>query len=107
MAGALAASDVASAGAALAGLTLVFLGHTAAAYHGHPTRNQPAVRKTYQVRAWMTFVGFVLSLAASLLALIGEWRGNDGCLISSGGIALGAAFLVVLVTALHTVRGIS
>jgi hypothetical protein len=69
------ASDVVGAGAALAGLTLVFLGHTAAAYHGHPKTDQPAVKKTYQHRALLTFAGFVLSLAASLSALIGEWLG--------------------------------
>src|SRR5262245_60794159 len=99
------ASDVANAGAALAGLTLVFLGHTAATYHGHPTHEKPAVWRTYRNRGWLVFLGFVLSLAASLLALIGEGK-RDECLVWWGGVVLGAAFIVVLVAALHTIRGI-
>jgi hypothetical protein len=88
----------------LAGLTLVFLGHTSAAYHAHPTKDSD-VRRTYRYRAGLAFGGFFLSLAASVLCLMGKYQGND-CWVSYGGIALGVAFLVVLATAFHPARGI-
>jgi hypothetical protein len=100
------AGDIAGAGAALAGLTLVFMGHTGAAYYSHSTTDRQAVRKTYQRRSRLAFVGFALSLAATLSSLIGKWQDN-GYLVFSGGIALGVALLVVLVAAWETVRGIS
>src|SRR5262245_29661613 len=101
------ASDVASAGAALAGLTLVFLGHTAATYHGHPAREKtkPDVRRTYRHRGGLAFLGFVLSLAASLLALIGESAGVEFW-VWVGGSALGLAFIAVFAAAMNTMRDI-
>jgi hypothetical protein len=99
------ASDVVGAGAALAGLTLVFIGHTAATYHAHPKKDQPVVKRTYQWRAGLAFVGFVLSLLASVSALIGKWKGVE-CLIQVSVYVLCAAAGFVVVTAMHTGLGI-
>src|SRR5262245_55170381 len=100
------AGDIAAAGAALAGLTLVFMGHANAAYHSHP--DKPVVRETYHARTWWAFRGFVLSLLATFFSLIGKWlspEGNDQTyLISLGGLLLIAALVVVIFAAFETVR---
>src|SRR5262245_44509372 len=101
------AGDIAAAGAALAGLTLVFMGHANAAYHSHPDKK--AVRETYHARTWWAFWGFVLSLLATFFSLIGKWwlppEGNDQTyLISLGGLLFIAALFVVLCAAFETVR---
>jgi len=68
------AGDVAAAGATLAGLMLVFLGHTHATYDRHSTTEKQAVLRAYQHRARWAFVGFAFSLAASFLSLFGKWQ---------------------------------
>jgi predicted neutral ceramidase superfamily lipid hydrolase len=100
------AGDIAGAGAALAGLTLVFLGATAAAYDTYQVTEQPAVIDRYRRRAWLAFAGFALSLVACSLALVGKWQA-DSYLVTSAAVALILAFLIVLVAAWQTVRGIS
>jgi hypothetical protein len=99
------AGDIAGAGAALAGLTLVFLGATASAYEGYGATEQPAVKDLYQSRARFAFGGFILSLTACLLALAGKWHSSE-LLVSWAGGALILAFLIVLIAAWQTVRAI-
>jgi hypothetical protein len=44
------AGDVASAGAALAGLVLVFLGHTAGTFENYNPKDRPKVKDRFQKR---------------------------------------------------------
>lgn len=66
-------TDVITAGAALAGLLLVFMGNIAAAFDGYEKQEQHAVRVKYQHRLWVAFAGFALAIAATIFALIGKW----------------------------------
>src|SRR5882762_5995012 len=59
------AIDIATAGAALAGLLLVFIGAVASAYDSYDSEQQPAVRTMYRQRIWQAFAGFCLSLLAT------------------------------------------
>lgn len=65
--------EVAGAGAALAGLILVFLGAIANSFDSYERTAQTAVRGKYQRRAWFAFVGFVLCLLAVGFAIAAEW----------------------------------
>lgn len=57
--------EVAGAGAALAGLILVFLGGTVGAYEALDTPAQKILRSKYQMRVWLAFAGLALSMAAT------------------------------------------
>jgi hypothetical protein len=100
-----AATDIASAGAALAGLVLVYIGGVATAYGSYRTEDQPAVRNLHLRRAWFGFAGFAFSLTASALAILAKWLGVL-CLETTGGIFLFVAFAMVAATALWTVLDI-
>jgi hypothetical protein len=51
--------DVIAAGAALAGLILVYLGSVATGYAGYERTQQGTVRASFQRRAWFGVVGVV------------------------------------------------
>ncbi|MBZ9737973.1 hypothetical protein [Mesorhizobium sp. CO1-1-4] len=88
------ASDLSGAAAALAGLILVFLGATVAAYDGYNATQQGTVVARYRRRAAFAFFGFVLSLLSAGLALAGQWLAVGGWLIAS---AIASAISVILV----------
>jgi hypothetical protein len=67
------AGDVIGAGTALAGLLLVFLGSAATSFDSYDAVQQDAVRGRYQLRGWLAFSGFVISLISAGLALFGKW----------------------------------
>ena len=90
MDGAAVASDVVTAGTALAGLILIYIGSQVAAFEGRqPGGERNAVRFKILVRSWLAFVGFVLALGAAALAIIGKWL--------SSACAANAAVWVLLV----------
>lgn len=99
------AGEVASAGAALAGLILVFLGAIATGFDSFQKQEQNAVKARYQRRAWFAFVGFVLSLLAVALALGGKWLGSP-CAALGAVVLLAVALGWVFVAALGIVREI-
>jgi len=97
------ASDTSTAGAALSGLLLVFLGSTASAFDGYEPTEKRTVRARYRRRAWLSFAGFSLALLGTFLGLLGKWRADDGFALSalmllflSFAVVLLAAFLAAL-----------
>lgn len=99
------AGDLLSAGAALSGLVLVFLGETLNTYDQYEAQQQPAVRARYRTRAWFCFAGFTLCLAGTLFAFLGQLCSSGGMLVIAAA-ALGGALLLLLVMALVEVRSI-
>jgi hypothetical protein len=85
------AGDISAAGAALAGLILVFIGGASTSFDSYEKQEQHAVRTRYQTRAWIAFVGFAFALLSAPTALIAKW-------LSVSCLALIA--LVMLVTSL-------
>jgi hypothetical protein len=92
------AGDVSSAGAALAGLLLVFMGSIATSYDSYHSQIPKPIRTKYKLRIWFAFLGFVLALVASFLALLGKWLAMD-CVAVTAIIALFASFAVATLAA--------
>ncbi len=90
--------DVIAAGAALAGLILVYLGSVASGYAGFAATEQRSVRASFQRRAWFAVVGVALAIAASGTALLGKWL-SQICLAGSSVVLLALAFIWVVATA--------
>ncbi|HTV90140.1 MAG TPA: hypothetical protein VME41_14090 [Stellaceae bacterium] len=99
------ADQVLAAGAALAGLLLVFLGNAQAGYEGYPTDAQSDVRAKYMARGWLAFAAFASAIIACGLSLAFYW---DRCesTVSGAAALLGVAFLLGLIAALITVLDI-
>lgn len=68
-----ASGEVVTAGTALAGLILIYIGSLVTAYGGYQPQEQRSVRFRFLARAWIAFVGFFLSLFAAALGVIGKW----------------------------------
>jgi hypothetical protein len=66
------AGDVSSAGAALAGLLLVFMGSIATSFDGYTKQEQRTVLSRFRLRIWFALGGFVLSILATGLALLAK-----------------------------------
>ena len=96
------AGDVLAGATALAGLILVYLGSLAAGYATYDTTQQPAVRPSFQRRAWFGFIGLTVAIVAAALALTGKWAGVDWMAAASA-ILLIVAFAWGIATALLTV----
>lgn len=96
------AGDVLAGATALAGLILVYLGSLAAGYATYDTTQQPAVRPSFQRRAWFGFAGLAVAIAAAVLALGGKWSGADWMATTSAVLLL-VAFGWGISTALLTV----
>src|SRR6266540_1040124 len=90
--------DVMAAGAALAGLLLVYLGSVSAGYAGYAKTEQGSVRTSYQRRAWFAVVGVALAIAASGTAVLGKWLSHV-CLAGASVVLMAAALVWVTVTA--------
>jgi hypothetical protein len=90
--------DIIAAGAALAGLILVYLGSVATGYAGFDATQQESVRAPFQRRAWFAVVGVVLAIAASGAAVFGKWLLNI-CLAGTSVILLSLALIWVVVSA--------
>ena len=99
------AGDISSAGAALAGLILVFLGHTAGTFENYDPSERAKVKDRFRKRATLAFIGFVFALFACLFALIGEWQSEDATLeilVAVAGGCLVVSSVIVLYVAAHT-----
>ncbi len=106
MAGAIEiAGDVASAAAAVAGLTLVFIGAISSSFDSYQKTEQATIRSRYQRRAWFAFVGFALTLLATSLALISKLF-TFPCATIAALVILFVALIFVLFAGLFAVREI-
>jgi hypothetical protein len=99
------AGDLLAAGAALAGLVLVFLGGVLNAYDGYDTTQQVAVKKRYRLRAWSCLLGFVLAVLGSVFSFLARLWQSQACLHYAT-LALAAALVVLLLLALVEVLSI-
>ena len=99
------ASDVIAASAALAGLILVYLGTLSASYGSYDAQARNSVKGRFQIRAWLAFVGFVVTILANAFALFGKWFHIE-CMAISSVIAFILALLWSAWVALATVREI-
>lgn len=99
------AGDVIAAGAALAGLLLVYIGSVATSFGGFEKAQQASVKGAHQLRAWLGFVGFMFALVASGLGIIGKWL-NHGPTSAAAVIFLALTLLWVAGAALQTTRDI-
>lgn len=97
------ANQLLSAGTALAGLILVFLGVVFTGYESYDTVQKAAVRAKYRVRAWLAFAGFGCALSAAAGGIVANW--SSSCLWLYGGVTtLSAAFLLLVVLTLLAIR---
>jgi len=94
--------DVSSAGAALAGLLLVFIGSTTSAFDSYEKQSQKTVRRKYQFRAWGAFGGFFFALLSSFLALVAKWRVDDMLAV----LAISALFLSFVIVTFAAIRAV-
>lgn len=99
------ASDVIAGSAALAGLILVYLGALSSNYGSYDAAARNSVRGRFQVRAWLAFVGFIVTILAAAFALFAKWLHIE-CLAVASIIALVIALLWSAWIALATVREI-
>jgi hypothetical protein len=67
-----AASDIADAATALAGLILVYLGAVAVRYQTLDAKEQSSLRDVYRSHARRAFRGIVIALIAAIAALASE-----------------------------------
>lgn len=67
------ANQVLAAGAALAGLLLVFLSNALAGYAGYDRAAQESVRDQFRRRGWLAFSAFSCALTSCLLVLSFYW----------------------------------
>jgi hypothetical protein len=87
-----------TAGTALAGLILVFLGSTLAAFEGYDATQRHSVKVKYQRRALVAFFGFLCSLSGATAGIVALLRPGD-CWSAVGLTFLGLAFLLTLALA--------
>jgi hypothetical protein len=92
------AGDVTAASVALAGLILVYLGALSATFDSYQKTEKVTVRSKFQQRAWFAYIGFVLALLSSALAVVGKWLAIT-CAAQAAVIILLLALIWVLIAA--------
>ena len=97
-----ASGDITSAATALGGLLLVFIGAVSTGYSSYSAEQQGAVRKRFQLRGALALAGFLLALAAAILAIIGKVTERACPVIWAVG-CLAVVFLLVVVAAIVSV----
>lgn len=96
------AAEVVTAGTALAGLILIYIGSLASGYGAYSAVEQKAVRARFLARAWLAFIGFFLALVAAAFAIIGKWVGD----IRVANVAVWLLLLAFAWTVFATVQAI-
>lgn len=92
------ASDLVSAGTAFAGLILVFLGVTLAAWDSYGAVQQKSVRWKFRRRGLESLLGFVFSLAAVVFGFAsGCGWGDQEIAIYYGLACLGVSLILMVV----------
>ncbi len=104
MDGAAVAGEVVTAGTALAGFIIIYIGSLANAFEArNPGGERNAVRVKFLLRAWGAFVGFILAIAAAVLAVIGKWIENP-CASNVSVWILLFAFAAAVFATVQTIR---
>lgn len=97
------AGEVVTAGTALAGLILIYIGTLVTAFEArNPGGERNAVKLKLLGRAWLAFVGFTFALAATALAVIGKWLASP----CSGNVAVWLLFIAFAFATFATVQAI-
>jgi hypothetical protein len=99
------AGDVVTAGTALAGLVLIYIGTLVAAFGAFEPDERRTVRGRFLGRAWLAFVGLMLALIAAALAVIGKWQ-SVACAVNVSVWFLLAAFVWATLVGIMTIREI-
>jgi uncharacterized membrane protein len=97
-----AASDIADAGTALAGLILVYLGAVAVRYETLDPKDQSSARDVYRSHARRAFRGIVIALIAAIAALAAESLKSGPYAIAMAvvaGVALLMSFYIAVMAA--------
>ena len=100
------ADDVVTAGTALSGLILIYVGSLVTKFESYAAEEQGAIKARLQSRAWIAFAGMGFSLLAAALAVIGKWTQN--CFAGNVAVwTLLASFVWAAVMGAMTVREIA
>lgn len=99
-------SDIISAGTAMAGLVLVFLGGILNGFDAYAPQERRAVVSKFRRKAWTAFVAFALSLGAALLGLLSKWL-HLTCFAGAGLVLLILSFVAVVWIGIAGVREIA
>jgi len=97
-----AASDIADAGTALAGLILVYLGAVAVRYETLDPKDQSSARDVYRRHARRAFRGIVIALIAAIAALTAETLKSGPYAVAMAvvaGVALLMSFYIAVMAA--------
>lgn len=98
--------EVVTAGTALAGLILIYIGSLVTAYGGYGATEQKSVKLRFLARAWIVFVGFILALLSAALAVLGKWL-NSPCASDVSVWILLAAFVWAVFATVQAIREIA
>jgi hypothetical protein len=99
------AGEIVTAGTALAGFMLVYLGSLHGAYSHLHTDQRNMVKAGFQRRARFAFVGVTLSLLSAFLGVVGEWLPSKLVADISVGL-LALAFIAGFIIAYQTMRAV-
>jgi hypothetical protein len=89
------AGDIASAGTALAGLLLVFMGSIATSFDTYEKTEKRTVLSRYRYRIWFAFLGLLLSLIAAVISLIAKANGwGFGAWVAFWALLVGFVFAI-------------
>lgn len=106
MDGVSASGEVVTAGTALAGLILIYIGSIATSFDARqPGGERNAVKLAVLTRAWIAFVGFFLALFSAGLGVVGKWLANP-CIGDVSVWMLLAAFGWAVFATIQVIRGI-
>lgn len=97
------AGEVASAGTALAGLILIYIGSLATSFGSYQASEQKSVRGRFLTRSWIAFVGFALALLSAALSIIAKWVASP-CMGNVSVWVLLAAFLWAVFATVQAIR---
>ncbi|MGN6818247.1 MAG: hypothetical protein ACTHJR_06205 [Sphingomonas sp.] len=98
--------EVVTAGTALAGLILIYIGSLVTVYGGYGATEQKSVKLRFLARAWIVFVGFILALLSAALAVLGKWL-NSPCTGDVSVWVLLAAFAWAVFATVQAIREIA
>jgi hypothetical protein len=94
--------EVVTAGTALAGLILIYIGSLVTAFGAYQPAEQKAVRLKFLGRAWIAFVGFAFSLLSAGLAVLGKWISSE----CAGNVSVWVLLLAFIWATFATVQAI-
>lgn len=99
------AGEVASAGTALAGLILVYLGALVTGFDSFQPQERKSAKSRFLTRGWLAFAGIILALVSALLAVVGK-AFSSCCTANAALVLLLISFVWGGVIAYLTVREI-